>query len=405
MARILYLTQVLPYPLNTGARVRQYYTLRHLSQQHSVSLVSFVRDDDRPEHIAHLRTICQTVHTVPMVRSRWRDAQAVITGTLTRQPFVIARDDVQSMNHLLARLMASERFDIIHADQVSMSRYGLQGRGLKRVLDLHNAMYLVTDRLAANEPNPIKRLVLRRETTALARYEAELCRKYDQVVFVTDEDHRAIARQIDRFKVSVKSDRFTTIPICSDPAEKLPVKPIERPFRVTALGVMFWPPNAEGVEWFAHEIWPQVRQKFPEACLTVVGKNPPEGLTALNGSNNIEVTGFVPDLDRILAETAVFIVPLRAGGGMRVKILDTWCWGLPIVSTSIGAEGINIRDGENILIADTATAFGQAVERVLAQPEFAASLRVNGRRWVEQEYDWRRVYAKWDQVYKQALAA
>jgi glycosyltransferase involved in cell wall biosynthesis len=405
VARVLYLTQVLPYPLNTGARVRQYYTLRYLSQHHAVTLVSFVRDDDKPEHIAHLQTICQNVHTVPMVRSRWRDARAVLSSTLTGQPIIIVRDDIQPMNHLLARLRASEHFDIIHADQASMSRYGLLGRGPKRVLDLHNAMYLVTDRLAANEPNPLKRLLLKRETGALARYEAELCRQYDQVVFVTDEDRGAIEQQISRFKIGVKPDRFTTIPICSDPTEKLPIKPIERPFRVTALGVMFWPPNAEGVAWFAREIWPQVRQKFPEACLTVVGKNPPESLTALNGLNHTEVTGFVPDLERILAETAVFIVPLRAGGGMRVKILDTWCWGLPIVSTSIGAEGINIRKGENILIADEAPAFGRAIERVLGEPDLASQLRTNGRQWVEQEYDWRRVYVQWDQVYQQALSA
>jgi polysaccharide biosynthesis protein PslH len=454
MARVLYLTQVLPYPLNTGARVRQYYTLRHLSRQHDVTLVSFVRADDRPEHVAHLKTFCADVQTVPMVRSRWRDGRAVIKGLLTAEPFVIARDEIGSMQQLIARLHATNRFEVIHADQVSMAQYGLIGRTLqaRRVLDLHNALYLVTRRLADHEPQLIRRLIARRETGALAKYEAKLCTQYDHVVFVTDEDRRAIQSQILNLKSQIvttqpslrgtkqsppigpeiashalsakrgrawrtalamtqaeqlppisnlqpATSKFHTIPICIDPAEKQPVTPVAQPFRVTALGLMFWPPNAEGVAWFAREAWSQVRAQFPAARLTIVGKNPPPALLALNGRDQIEVTGYVPDLDRVLAETAVFIVPLRAGGGMRVKILDAWCWGLPIVSTTIGAEGIHIRSGENILIADRAEDFGQAVRRVLGDSELANNLRRSGRRWVEEQYDWRTVYAAWDEIY------
>ncbi len=403
MARILYLTQVLPYPLNTGARVRQYYTLRYLSQKHAVTLISFVRADDQPEHIAHLKSFCADVQVVPMARSRWRDGRALIKGVLTSDPFVIARDEIAAMQQLIARRVASDRFDVVHADQVSMAQYGLIGRGVKRVLDLHNAMYLVTQRMADHESNPIKRVIERRETRALAKYEAQLCAKYDQVVFVTDDDRRAVEAQLDHFRVNVTQDRFITIPICSDPLDKLPIQPVARPQRVTAMGVMFWPPNAEGVQWFAREIWPQVHAQFPEACLTVVGKNPPKYLADFNGHDHIEVTGYVPDLHAVLAETAVLIVPLRAGGGMRVKILDTWCWGLPIVSTSIGAEGIAIRGGENILIADTADDFAQAVRRVLGNPQLASDLRRNGRQWIEDHYDWRHVYTAWDNVYGQLL--
>jgi glycosyltransferase involved in cell wall biosynthesis len=403
MARVLYLTQVLPYPLNTGARVRQYYVLRHICQHHDVTLVSFVRADDRPEHVAHLRSVCQAVHTVPMRRSRWRDGRAIIKGLSTAQPFVIVRDEIAEMQTTLDRLLGNGKFDLVHADQVSMAQYGLMGRDLRRVLDLHNAMYLVTERLADHEPHPLKRLITRREARALARYEAQLCGQYDQVVFVTDEDRHLIEAQAAAYRVSVPADRFVTIPICVDPGDKPLIEPVARPHRITALGVMFWPPNAEGVLWFARHIWPKVQSLVPEACLTVVGKNPPPALTELNGHDQIEVVGFVPDLAHVLAETAVFIVPLRAGGGMRVKILDTWCWGLPIVSTSIGAEGIAIRNGENIMIADTADDFAQAVMRVLGDPQLASDLRRNGRQWIEEHYDWRRVYAAWDDVYGQLL--
>lgn len=399
MARVLYLTQVLPYPLNTGARVRQYYVLRQLSRRHEVTLASFVRDDDRPEHVSHLKGLCAEVYTVPMARSKVRDARAVVRGLFTGQSFVIVRDEIAAMQQLVDGLLADGRYDVVQADQVAMAQYGLRGRGVRRVLDLHNAMYLVTERLARNQRNPLKRAVAQRETRALAQYEAELCAKFDRVVFVTDEDRTLIERQIDRFGVPADRSHFTTIPICIDPTDKPVVEPVAQPFRVTALGVMFWPPNAEGVAWFADEIWPQVRAAHPEAVLTIVGKNPPEYLARLNGQNHIEVTGFVPDVNRILAETAAFIVPLRAGGGMRVKILDTWCWGLPIVSTSIGAEGIDIRDGENILIADAPADFGAAVSRLLSDARLNDCLRRNGRQWVEERYDWLKVYTAWDRVY------
>jgi len=405
VARVLYLTQVLPYPLNTGARVRQYYVLRHLARKHEVTLVSFVRDDDKPEHIAHLKTVCHAVHTVPMVRSHWRDGRAALKGILTRIPIVIVRDEIASMQQTLARLMASESFDVVHADQVSMSKYGLQGRGSRRVLDLHNAMYLVTERLAAHEPNPVKQLIYQREARALAKYEAELCTKYDQVTFVTDEDRKLIEQQIVHWDVHVPDRRFTTIPICIDPADKQPIKPVVQPQRITALGVMFWPPNAEGVLWFAQEIWPRIHAQQPRLTFTVVGKNPPEYLTQLHGTQGIEVLGYVPDVEQILSETAAFVVPLRAGGGMRVKILDTWSWGLPIVSTSIGAEGIEIRDGENIVIANEPEAFSAAVLRVATDPELNQCLRVNGRRWVEEKYDWKTIYEAWDEVYARALTS
>jgi polysaccharide biosynthesis protein PslH len=399
VARVLYLTQVLPYPLNTGARVRQYYVLRHLSQKHAVTLVSFVRDDDKPEHIEHLKSICAAVHTVLMSRSRARDIRAVVKSALTRLPIIIARDEIAAMQSLLTRLQASEPYDVIHADQVSMSEYGLIGHPARRVLDLHNAMYVVTERLAANEKNPLKRVVLRREAQALGRYEAELCAKYDRITFVTNEDRDLIERQIARHQVRIRHERLVTIPICIDPHEKPPIVPVVQPRRILSLGVMFWPPNAEGALWFAREIWPQIRAQHPELIYTIVGKNPPDSLQQLHGADGIEVLGYVPDLKQILAETAVFIVPLRAGGGMRVKILDTWCWGLPIVSTRIGAEGIEVRTGENILLADEAQPFAEAVLHLVNDADFSQRLRQHGRSWVEEKYDWRRIYAAWDEVY------
>jgi len=421
MARILLLTQVLPYPLDSGAKVRNYYVLRHLTAQHQVTLVSFVRQDDPPEAIAHLCSLAHAVHTVPMQRSLWRDARAALISALTGRSAIILRDEIGAMHALLRRLVSQSAFDAIHADQTSMAQYalyaascasrvalpsptGLVGeaatcptggrlQGVRAsdrpllVLDAHNALYRIPQRLAAHEPNPLKRWLLAREAHALARYEAATYRRFDQVVFVTEED-RAL------FRVS----HSRVIPICIDTQERPQVQRAPQPRAILHLGTMFWPPNVEGVLWFAREVLPLIRQQAPDARLVVVGKNPPPSVRDL-ASAGVEVTGYVPDPRPYLEQAAAFIVPLRAAGGMRVKIVDAWCWGVPIVSTTIGAEGILVQDEENILLADAPQEFARAVVRLLADPDSSARLSANGRRWVDEHYHWRKRYRDWDQVY------
>ena len=409
MARILFLTQVLPYPLDSGAKTRAYYVLRHLAQRHEVTLVSFVRADDRPEYIAHLESVCHAVHTVPMRRSRLRDARALLVAGLTGRSAIIVRDEIGEMSATLKRLTREKSFDVVHADQTSMAQYALYARSrisnsesrqaARLVLDAHNALHRIPERMSTHERNPLKRLAFRREARALARYEAQAYQRFDHVVFVAGEDRQVLQKQM-----SIKDSQFTTIPICVDPEEKPLIERVQHPRAVTHLGTMFWPPNVEGVLWFAHKVLPRVLAQVPEAQFVVIGKDPPRQVRDLDlQARNVQVTGYVPEPAPYLAETAVFIVPLHAAGGMRVKILDAWYWGVPIVSTSIGAEGIAVRDGENILIADTPDTFAQAVVRVLKDPALGERLRQNGRRWVEERYNWRRVYARWDEVYSRLV--
>jgi glycosyltransferase involved in cell wall biosynthesis len=164
------------------------------------------------------------------------------------------------------------------------------------------------------------------------------------------------------------------------------------------LGTMSWLPNIEGVLWFIRSVWPIIKASNPNTHLTIAGKNPPPEIKALS-EETVTVTGYVSDPTPYLRKTGVFIVPLISGSGMRVKILDAWRWGLPTVSTSLGAEGILYKDNENILIADHPLEFADATLKILTQPELRNSLRVNGRRWVEEHYDWQKIYPAWDCVY------
>ena len=407
--RILFLTQVLPYPLDAGPKIRAYYALRYLSQKHEVSLASFVRPDDPPMAVEHLQTFCQTLCTVPMHRSRGRDSWDLLRSLISSTPFLIARDWVPGMVELISQLLSqSDYFDVIHADQLWMAPYALlaqrsavTGPRPAVVLDQHNAVFQIPRRLAQHENNRLKRALLALEGRKLAGYEAKVCQRFDHVVWVTREDQQALGREQSTIRNTEHPICNTVIPICVDPDEKKVIRRRCDAHRVTFLGGLHWPPNAEGIAWLARDVWPLIQQQVPDAVLTVIGKHPPSQLMQYAACNaSCEATGYVDDLLPYLVETAVFIVPLHAGGGMRVKILDAWCWGLPVVSTRVGAEGIRVQEGENALLADSADAFAQAVVRVLREPVLAARLAVGGRRAVEVRYDWRKVYRAWDEVYE-----
>jgi polysaccharide biosynthesis protein PslH len=405
--RILFLTQVLPYPTDAGPKVRAYYTLRHLAQRHEISLLSFVRPTDSAAALEHLRTFCQAVNTVPMPRSRVRDTRTWLQSLASETPFLVARDWVPEMARLVRALSnapagqdacQSRGFEAIHADQLWMAPYALFARQSASdsyrpviTLDQHNAVFQIPRRLARHQSNPLKRALLLLEERKLARYEPHVCRQFDRVVWVSQEDQDAVGMH-----VAGSRPQSAVIPICVDPEEQRRIEAGPNPHRVTFLGGLHWPPNAEGIVWFAREVWPRVRQQAPDAVLTVIGKDPPPSLSTCDG---IEVAGYVGDPTPFLAETAAFVVPLRAGGGMRVKILDAWCWGLPVVATRIGAEGIGVRDGHDALLADTPGAFAEAVVRVLREPDLAARLAAGGRRSVENHYDWRKRYHEWDRIF------
>ncbi len=406
--RILFLTQVLPYPLDAGPKTRAYYVLRALAQSHRVTLLSFVRSSDSPAAVDHLRRFCARVETVPISRSRLRDGWFLARSLLGATPFVIARDRVAAMDQAIRGLVAEEPFDAVHADQLWMADYALAAQATHppgaqpvSVLDQHNATWRIFDRLASGEPNPLKRSLLAVESRKLARFELDVCRRFDAVTWVTQEDVDEMAAAAGGLPVP----NAGVIPICIDADAEPPIERAAQPRRVTFLGGLHYPPNAQGILWFAQQIFPSVLAAAPDAVLTVIGRDPPAALQTLGlPSGALDVAGYVDDPRPYLQQSAAFLVPLLAGGGMRVKIIDGWRWGLPIVSTRVGAEGIRYNDGRELLVADDPKTFAAAVVRLLRDPALQEQVGCAGRRWVEQEYHWPTVYRRWDDVYATARA-
>ena len=275
------------------------------------------------------------------------------------------------------------------------------------LLDEHNAVYLLTQRMAMEELSGLRRALLGREAVAFRRYEAEMCRQFDAVLTVTQADASALLALAAPGDRPALARKLAVAPICVDPDRTPVVRRVPGgPPTILHLGTMFWPPNAHGALWFAAEVLPLVRREVPAARFVVVGKNPPPEVRVLAADPLIEVTGYVEDPVPYLAAADVLVVPLAAGGGMRVKILEAWMRGLPVVSTRTGAEGIAATDGADLLLApdrDTA-AFAAAVIRTLTDARLNDQLRLAGRQTVEACYSWRSVYSRVDDVYARLLS-
>lgn len=382
--KILLLTQVVPYPPDSGPKIKTYHVLRWLAREHEVTLVSFVRSAAEQAAADELRALCRAVHTVPLRRSRAYDAAALVRGLADRRPVTLLRDESRAMRDLLRRLTARESFDLVHADQLNMVQFGLALDGLPAVIDLHNAVWTIVARLARSARG-LRRWALLLECARLRRYEGWACRQAAAVVAVSETDRAALQAVAGPLPIDV-------VPIAIDVREQPLVRRDADARAALSVATMFWPPNVDGVCWFGREIYPRVRAARPDVPFYVVGARPARAVRELAARQpGMIVTGYVPDLQPYHQQTAAFVVPLRSGSGMRVKILEAFARGLPTVSTTIGYEGIAARPGEHLLAADEPRAFAEAVLALAQQPRLGTRLAAAARELAETHYDWRAV--------------
>jgi polysaccharide biosynthesis protein PslH len=391
---ILMLTQVLPYPPDSGPKVKTYNMVKFVSQNHDLTLVSFVRGDQTRE-VEHLKQFCKAVYTVPIRRTRRNDGLALVKSMVTARPWFIARDDLSEMRALLAGLCQKEKFDIVHADQLNMAQYASQIPGAARILDAHNALWLLYQRLAQTTRNFWQAAFLEREWRLLKRYEGAVCRTFDAVLTVSDADKAALA------EASGGEGNLIVAPIAVDPEAIQLIPRVPQADHILHIGTMFWPPNVDGVLWFLRKVYPIIQQARPDVHFDIVGARPPKEIIESGRTmEGVNVTGYVKEAGEYLRKTGVMVVPLLAGGGMRVKILEALAEGLPIVTTSIGCEGIAVENGRHLLVADSPQEFAQATLRLLTDPAYANTLARNGRELIEKKYDYHVAYGPVDLVYE-----
>lgn len=430
--RILHLLPYLPSPVHFGGALRIHHILRHFADRHHVRVVAFADHGD-PEaflrDFPELKGRCELL-TRPAWRRRSRLSQ--LHSLVTSHSHWYAGTFTPQMESVLDRVQSQESFDIVLFEFPMLGQYPLDPRAV-RIMDAHNVEYDAMRRMATVQGDPVRKWFYQAEHRKIRKEELEIASRQDALFVTSQRDAELFARDLPHLPRVVipngvdsgyypfrPSLHETGDPQPGDPQpggpktggpktgglqtdSPLPFDlPAVRANRLVFTGMMGYVPNYDGVLHFLDEAFPRIRAKIPDAELLVVGKNPPAHLRRRSG-DGVKVTGFVQDVRPHVYSAAVYVVPLRMGGGTRLKVLEALSAGIPVVTTPIGCEGIDVVDGEHVLIREEPEAFAEAVLELLSDPELAARLVRNGRRLVEEVYDWRHIGARMDIAFREML--
>jgi polysaccharide biosynthesis protein PslH len=401
--KILYLAHLLPWPLTGGAQIKSYHTLQALSAHYEVTMLALVRSESERVHLAHLAPLCTggiETFLLPRggVKNKLRDVFYATRALLTNQSFLMTRDYQSTLWKKLRLPDYLANFAAIHVDHLQMMPFVPESVAIPIVLEQHNAEFLIPKRLSETVGNPLMRWYAGGEWRRLQRVEAASCERATVTLVVSEED-RALLQPL------APQANFVLYPIGVD-TDYFSFQAREKNSQnLLSIGTMYWPPNVDAMVYFCDEILPLIHKQYPQCTLQIVGPKPVASILQLAKSDDkIEVTGFVDDV-RVYAQTCgVFIVPLRSGSGMRVKILTALAMGLPVVSTTVGAEGIDVVHGEHLLLADTPQAFAESVIALLDNPQYADQLGREGCARMQEQYSWSATTRSLLQVYDSLLS-
>ena len=394
--KILFLSPTVPFPLTDGGRIRVYNLLKQIAQQSDVTLLALETQTTDADGVAELQQLGITVHLVPNAPTLPRVSfGTLVKAFLKRQPITVARYDIPDYRQKLTELISSQNFDLVHYEMFHIAQFHTE-TDLPGVLSQQNVDSAIWRRLCSETTNPFYKFAYWTQQLAFQRYERVLSPKFDAVTCTSEIDAAV-------FQQHCANDAIEIIPNGVDVTHYQPDFSAEAPAHLIYIGSMDWYPNEDAVAFFADEVLPRIQEKVPDVAFSIVGGNPSARVQKLTEREGIVVTGRVPEIKPYFAETTVFVVPLRIGSGTRLKILEALAMGKAIVSTTVGAEGLDLKDGEEIFIADEPTAFADAVIKLITDSELRRRIGENGRARVEQDYDWRSIGAKLHDVYTKIL--
>lgn len=394
--KILFLSPTVPFPLTDGGRIRVFNLLKQIAQKSDVTLLALETQPTDAEGVAQLQQLGIQVHLVPNAPTLPRlSFRTLANAFFKRQPITVARYDLPAYRQKFKDLIATDTFDLVHYEMFHTAQFRTE-TDLPSVLSQQNVDSAIWQRLCDETTNPFYKFAYWTQQLAFQRYERVLSPQFDAVTCTSDIDAAVFQRHC-------TEDVIEIIPNGVDVAHYQPDFSAEAPAHLIYIGSMDWYPNEDAVAFFADEVLPQIHAEVPEVKFSIVGGNPSARVQKLAEREGVVVTGRVPEIKPYFAEATVFVVPLRIGSGTRLKILEALAMGKAIVSTSVGAEGLDLKDGEEIFIADEPKVFAEAVTRLLKDPSLRRRIGENGRARVEQDYDWRSISEKLHQRYTKIL--
>jgi glycosyltransferase involved in cell wall biosynthesis len=320
--------------------------------------------------------------------------------TISNLPYVIGKYRSAAMAKAIRQYDVAREFDLIVCDFLTPS-INLFANGWwtksPTLLFQHNVESLIWKRLYQTASG-VKKIYFRDQYMRMINFERKACAASDVVVAVSEEDAALLRAELGLTNV------LGAVPTGVDAVGFSPCREMKkRPRSLVFLGSMDWMPNIDAMQWFARDIFPGLKKRFPDLSVSVVGRNPTAAIKQLGEIPGIEITGTVEDVRPYMGRAEVMIVPLRVGGGTRVKIFEGMAAGLPIVSTHIGAEGLPVRDGENIFLADTPDAIAEKIGVLLDKPELRDNMGANAAKFVSDHYSWESATRKFEEFCRQTV--
>ncbi|MET0500644.1 MAG: glycosyltransferase [Candidatus Binatia bacterium] len=384
---ILLLSPWLPWPPYDGGRIRILETLRYLCRRHSVTLLTPICRVEELEHAAALKGLCENVVTVALSNRTGAILSRLSRGLLDGRPLIQSFYYDPQLARRLRDLTARKDYDIIHVEYSFLTPYlkAMDPRSrAKKILAMHNIESLRFERELEHSQWSKRRLVLLGDHLLFRTWETRALRQFDGITAVSDKERSWVRQQLPGATVEtipngVDTDYFSPVP---------PAVSEENPY-VIFTGAMDYPPNMDAAAWFSDEVFPALKRRMPKVGFKIVGKNPHPQILELGRKDGVQVTGTVADIRSYVAGALAVVVPLRSGGGTRHKIPQAMAMARPVISTSVGAEGLEITPGTDILIADDAERFAEQIDALAKSPETANRIGKAGRRLVMEKYDWR----------------
>jgi glycosyltransferase involved in cell wall biosynthesis len=398
--RILWVKMGGLWPSNTGGRVRSLQIISELSRRHQVTVVTTHGSGDDPGGLRRRLPNCERVVSIPYTVPKRGDREfplAVARSWLSPYPVDLWKWRVDQVRQQVDQLIAGGGVDVCVADFLFAAANVPLGGPVPVVMFEHNVEYMIWKRLSAIEPSPLRRALFEVEWRKLRAREGAACAGSDLTVAVSEPDRRILAEL-------APNARTASIPTGVDTTYFSPIVGHEQPSRLVFTGSMDWHPNEDAVLHFADSMLPLIRQQISDVSLAVVGRRPTERLRQAGAKHGILVTGTVDDVRPYIAEASVYVVPLRAGGGTRLKIFEALAMGKAVVSTTVGAEGLALTSGREYVAADDPRAFAGAVVSLLRDSRRRRALGQAGRRLVEERYSWAQVAGEFESLCLQAVA-
>ena len=386
-------------PVDTGGKIRSYNILRRLGNDHEVTLLSYYGGRRDPEYEAALRKQfphSQVIYTAAPESEGFRGVLDYLYRLPRLAPYSVSKFTHAEVSKLVRSQLLSGQFDVAICDFLAPSLNFPARLPIPCLLFQHNVESALWQRMATTESHPLRKLSYTLEAARMARYERRTLARFHHVIAVSENDRQQMLAMDPECEITVNPTGVDT--------QQFQVAPpsTARPPRIVFTGSMDWEPNVDAMEYFCAQIWPRILAEFPDAIFQIVGRNPFAKVERL-ASSSVQVTGTVPSVTDYLRDASVVVVPLRIGGGTRLKIYEAMAMGKALVSTSIGAEGLSFQNGRDLLLADDASAFAEAILLLLRDGQV--------RRRFEQaavvlaaQFDWSVVTAQFAEVLRRVTS-